>query len=156
MSIPAGVVTVQVSALPSTTGAVIASSVQITPTQDLIWAATGQRLASMCNTYPAPGWVILPAVDQVGFVTPDTHVGVTGWAYLVTVTWTEADGSQHTESGQISCLVDQSTEYLVDVAGVLQTPSAGFPGTAVALLVMTSTQYSALPSPDPSTLYFTY
>lgn len=156
MSIPAGVVTVQVSALPSTTGEVVSSSVSITPTQDLVWAANGQRLMSMCNVYPAPGWVILPAVDQVGFVTPDTHVGVTDWAYLVTVNWTETDGSRHTESGQIQCLADQSVEYLVDVNGTLQTPSPGFPGTAVALLVMSSAQYSALPSPDPSTLYFTY
>lgn len=156
MSIPSGVTTVQLCALPSTTGPVVSSTVSITPTQDLIWSATGQRLAAMCNTYPAPGWVILPAVDQAGFITPDTHIAVTGWSYLITVTWLEEDGSSHSESGVIQCLSNQSVEYLVDVAGVLQTPTPGFPGTAVSMLVMTAAQYAALPSPDPATLYFTH
>lgn len=156
MSIPAGVTTVQVSALPSTTGPVVSSTVSITPTQDLIWSATGQHLNSMCNVFPAPGWVTLPAVDQLGFVTPDTHVGATGWAYLITVTWIEEDGSQHSESGSIQCLSNQTVQYLVDVSGVLQTPSPGFPGTVTSMLVMTTAQYAALPSTDQSTLYFTH
>jgi hypothetical protein len=158
VSIPAGVVTVLVSALPQTTGPVVPSSisVSVTPTANLIWAATGQPLVSMCGQSPTPGWVTLPAVDQLGFVTPDTRIGVTGWAYLITVTWTQTDGSMHSESGQISCLTNQSISYLANVSGVLQTPTPGFPGTAVALLVMTGAQYSALSSTDPSTLYFTY
>jgi hypothetical protein len=154
--IPGGVVTCQVSAVPSTVGPVVSSTATITPTQDLIWSATGQRLAQMCNTYPAPGWVTLPACDQMGFITPDTHISVIDWSYLITVNWTEADGSQHSESGQITCLTSQAVEYLIDMSGVLQTPSPGFPGTAVAVVVMTSAQYSALSSPDPFTLYITY
>lgn len=156
MSIPSGVITVQVSALPSIAFTVTNVKLQITPTENLIWSATGQTLASMCNVYPMPGWVILPAVDQVGFITPDTQVGQTGWRYLITANWTESDGSQHTESGSIQCLSDQSIDYLVSVGGVLTTPSPGFPGTAVSMLVMTAVQFSALPSPDPYTLYFTY
>lgn len=156
MSIPTGVVTVQLAALPSTSGPVVSANVVITPSQDLIWAATGQRLATMCDSRPAPGWAILPAVDQVGFVTSDTHIGVTNWSYQVTANWIEADGSHHTESGRISCLSSQLVDYLVDNSGVLVEPSPGFPGTAVSLLVMPAAEYSALPSPDPFTLYFTY
>jgi hypothetical protein len=156
VSIPGGVVTCTVSTLPSTTGAVVSSTATVTPTRNLVWAATGQRLASMCTVTAGPGWLVLPACDQTGFITPDTHVSVTGWAYLLTVEWTENDGTQHSESGQITCLTSQAVEYLVDVAGVLQTSTTGITGPAVALAVMTAAQYSALSPPDPNTLYFTY
>lgn len=144
MSIPAGVVTVQVSALPSTTGVVVSSTVEVTPSQNLIWAANGQRLASMCGVYPAPGWVILPAVDQAGFVTPDTRTGVTGWTYLVTVNWTEEDGSSHSESGTIQCFSNQTVEYLVGSSGVLTAP-ADYPIGGIALSGWVDT-YAHLPT----------
>lgn len=144
MSIPAGVVTVQVSALPSTTGGVVSSTVEVTPSQDLIWSANGQRLASMCGVYPAPGWVILPAVDQAGFVTPDTRAGVTGWTYLVTVNWIEEDGSSHTESGTIQCFSNQTVEYLVGSSGVLTAP-ADYPIGGIALSGWVDT-YAHLPT----------
>jgi hypothetical protein len=156
MSIPAGVATVQVAAVPSSAFSVTSVNMSIVPSQNLVWATNGQALASMCNSYPMPGWVLLPAVDQIGFVTSDTHVGVTGWKYLITVNWSESDGSSHTASGSIQVLVGGGIDYLVSTGGVLGSPSAGFPGTVVSMQVLTAAAYTALGTPDPSTLYFTY
>jgi hypothetical protein len=98
----------------------------------------------MCNVSTAPGWVLLPAVDQAGFITPDTHVGVTGWTYLVTVKWTEEDGSTHTESGSIQCFANQTAVYTVGTSGVLVAAST-YPVGGIALSGWVDT-YAHLPA----------
>lgn len=146
MSIPVGVTTVLVSAVPQTTGPIVPGTVtvSVTPTQNLVWSSTGQSLASMCNISPTPGWVQLPAVDQAGFVTPDTRAATVDWAYLVTAAWTQTDGSLHTESGTVQCFSNQQVEYLSGTGGVL-TPAAVYPIGGVALGGWVDT-YAHLPS----------
>lgn len=146
MSIPAGVTTVLVSAIPQTTSPVVPGtvSVQVTPSANLIWQTTGQSLATMCTMSPAPGWVVLPAVDQAGFITPDTRQGVTDWSYLITASWQQADGTRHTENGTIQCFSNQQVEYLSGTTGQL-TPAATYPVGGIALNGWVAT-YSALPA----------
>ncbi|MDG3013536.1 hypothetical protein [Speluncibacter jeojiensis] len=136
--------TVQVSCLPSSLGTVTSVTVQATPTLNLQWAATGQSLASMCTTSPIPGWLLLPAVDQGGFVTPDTHLGMTGWSYLVTVTWTDSTGVSGTESGTVQVFQDDATEYLINSGGDLATP-VSYPLGGIAISGVVAA-YSQLPA----------
>lgn len=112
MSIPKGVVTVEVCALPGSPSApIVRSKIQVTPTTNAKWQATGQSLASMCNDSPIPGFVLLPAVDQAGFVT-DNGSGVTGWAYVVTTSWTDANGDTGSETGTVKVYAYQSPEIV--------------------------------------------
>ncbi|MBO0878935.1 MAG: hypothetical protein J2P17_00815, partial [Mycobacterium sp.] len=112
MSIPNGVATVEICALPGSPGGpVVRSKVQVTPSVDAIWQATGQPLATMCNVNPIPGFVVLPAVDQAGFVDAAGH-GVTGWAYIVTTDWTLADGTTGSETGTVQVYAYQSPEIV--------------------------------------------
>lgn len=112
MSIPKGVVAVEVCALPGSPSApIVRSKVQVTPTVNATWQATGQSLASMCNDSPIPGFVMLPAVDQAGFVDGNGS-GVTGWAYTVTTTWTDAAGNTGSETGTVKVYAYQSPEIV--------------------------------------------
>lgn len=146
MSIPAGVVTVLVSAIPQTTSPVVPGTVSITvtPSANLIWQATKQSLATMCSTSPTPGWVVLPAVDQAGFVTPDTLQGMTDWSYLISASWKQSDGSSHTENGTLQCWSNQQVEYLSGTTGQL-VPVAQYPIGGIALSGWTDT-YAHLPT----------
>lgn len=144
MSIPAGVTTVSLCAVPTGTFDVASATIQITPSADLIWSATGQTLASMCNTYPQLGWVTLPAVDQAGFITPDTRTGVTGWTYLITVSWTFTDGTTATEHGTIQVWSNQTIDYLIGSSGTVSV-APEYPVGGIALNGWVAT-YSALPT----------
>ncbi|QIS06746.1 hypothetical protein F5X71_34540 [Nocardia brasiliensis] len=122
MSIPPGVITVQVAALPSTAGAVRTASITAIPSRDLVWTPTGQHLSSMCTTFPAMGWVLLPAVDQDGFVAAGTTDAVMGWSYLINATWTEADGTHRVENGIIQVFKNQTSVFLTDWNSELVVP----------------------------------
>ncbi len=155
MSIPSGVTTVLVSVLPQTSIPVVTSTITVSavPSMDLQWSATGQRLSSMCGVSPTPGWLQLPAVDQLGFITLDTRMATTGWSYVLSIGWTGTDGARNTASGTVQCFSNQTVQYLADVNGAL-VPVV--PNTVLAMTVLSSSQYSALVAPDPNTLYFTY
>lgn len=116
---------------------------QVTPTMNLVWQATGQTLQSMCDVSPSPGWAILPAVDQAGFVV-DTSTGWTNWSYNIQVSYQNIDGSVGSFVGVIQVFQYQTTVFLINVGGNLVAP-ANYPIGGIALNGVVAT-WSALPS----------
>jgi hypothetical protein len=112
MSIPRGVASVEVACLPgSVSSPIVRVKVQVTPNVSAKWQTTGQSLASMCNESPLPGFVMLPAVDQSGFVN-DVGSGVTNWSYNVITDYTLSDGTVGQETGTIRVFAYQSPEVV--------------------------------------------
>lgn len=83
MPLPAGVTTcaVTVSAPIDVTGAAQPLTVKITPSQSLLWVATGQIIESF-EVAVAGGTIDLPHVDQAGFRNLAGEA-ITGWSYRV-------------------------------------------------------------------------
>lgn len=85
-------------------------SVVVTPTHDLVWAATGQPLISFRESVAAapgvPGQVVLPVTDQNGFI---NGAGQTfkNWAYTIDITYSYG-GETHTARKAIQPVIGQS------------------------------------------------
>lgn len=97
MGLPVGVATCTLtfgSAL-DWAGGDLSITAQVTPTHDLVWAATGQPLLSFPLSVQAaagvPGQVVLPVTDQTGFL-DSAGDAFTGWAYSITLTFRGATG----------------------------------------------------------------
>ena len=79
----------------------IKTTVEVAPSRTLVWSATGTRVIKFVNTFSAnegqEAEFTIPHVDQAGFIDPATMQAVTNWHYVVTVTWTHAQGGTERE-----------------------------------------------------------
>jgi hypothetical protein len=126
MSLPPGVTTVPVSIVPP--DGVSANNIQVTvsPTLDLRWAATNDKLEDMIPGLNRFEWH-LPAVDQDGFVTTNGDP-FKGWQYVMTFSG-NVGGVPFAESHLYQTYLSQSST-VVHVMVQPQSPIAG-PQSAV-------------------------
>lgn len=86
-------------------------SVVITPSADLVWAATGQPFVAFAAAVAADdgesGSFVVPVVDQDGFI--DSHGdAITMWSYRVQVTYTKSPGNKRIATKTIQPLTGQT------------------------------------------------
>lgn len=78
-------------------GGPVSVSIVATPTHDLVWKTTGQRVLAFPISANAaegvPGSISLPVVDQDGFADGEGN-DFTMWAYTLKVTYTGAGGKE--------------------------------------------------------------
>lgn len=141
MPIPTGVKTVLVDVVPPLNEPATNIRVTVAPSQNLTWSATGQALATMLDDHPSPGWVRLPAVDQVGFVAGATPV--TNFSYIVHAEWISG-GVAQSHDGVIQPESSDAILVLTSTGGGLAAPMQALTG-GVALSGIVAT-YAALPA----------
>jgi hypothetical protein len=99
MPLPAAVQTCTVTfgTALSMFGKDVAMRVTVTPTHDLLWAATGQPILAFTETFTVPAGVegsfVVPVVDQAGWKN-SAGQNFTGWAYDIEIQYTGGGGTR--------------------------------------------------------------
>lgn len=95
--------------------------VEVRPTHDLVWSATGQAILSFSKVFSVPpgveGKFKVPAVNQDGWRLQSTLANFTMWAYIVDITYTSQSGVTKRRSVEWQPLLGQTSVDLDLIAG---------------------------------------
>lgn len=135
MALPSGIATTTLTFGNDMTfaGDGVAASMVITPTHDVVWKVTGQRLVSFpmsaAATVNHPGSISVPCTDQSGFADGAGN-DFANWAYIVRVTYTGSGGTETVTKNWQPVLGQATVDFDLIPSGSL-TPGISAPSAVV-------------------------